>query len=105
MQLASGAIMPALVDALGKFLIFLHHGALFGLAEFAPLALLVVNQQQILHLGGPPCPSPVSRASPPLSTTLNKKISYFSAGRHAERSRVTCASWVAGRTSNQRVRL
>src|SRR4029077_16893326 len=66
MQLAAREVVPALLDALGQLTILLHHFALLGFVEFSPLALLVVDQKQILHVIGPPCPSPDSRTASPI---------------------------------------
>src|SRR5579864_7735644 len=80
MQLVAANIMATLLDALGQLAILLHHFALLGFVEFSPLALLVVDQKQILHVIGPPCPSPDSRTASPIIDDLQK---FFSRGFRA----------------------
>src|SRR5262249_20655024 len=75
MQLVPANIVPALGDRLREISVFLVDLALFRFAEFAPLALLVINQQQILHFDRASLPSPVSRTRSPLSTIRPENLS------------------------------
>ena len=80
MELAAREVVPALLNALGQLTILVHHFALLGFVELSPLALLVVNQKQILHVIGPPCPSADSRTACPIIDNLQK---FFSRGFRA----------------------